>query len=167
MLVVETIAKIRRAYFVQGKAIKQICRELNLSRKVVRKVLRSEETAFEYRRSVQPHPKLGAWRDELERLLAANAARGSRERVTLLRIFEDLRDLGYEGGYDAVRRYAASWRRRESTGTAAAFVPLSFDPGGCHLSGPTRARPKRWCSTPTIARSPSTRAPARAGSTTT
>ncbi len=52
MLVVETIAKIRRAHFVHGKPIKQICRELKLSRKVVRKVLRSEETAFEYKRSV-------------------------------------------------------------------------------------------------------------------
>jgi DNA-binding transcriptional regulator LsrR (DeoR family) len=41
MLVVETIAKIRRAYFVQTKPIKAICRELNLSRKVVRKVIRS------------------------------------------------------------------------------------------------------------------------------
>jgi transposase len=129
MLVVETIAKIRRAYFVQGKAIKQICRELNLSRKVVRKVLRSEETAFEYKRSVQPQPKLGAWRDELDQLLAVNAARSRRERVTLLRIFEDLRGLGYEGGYDAVRRYAAAWRRAGGTGTAVAFVPLSFDPG--------------------------------------
>ncbi len=49
--------------------------------------------------------------------------------MTLLRIFEDLRGLGYEGGYDAVRRYAAAWRREGSTGTAAAFVPLSFDPG--------------------------------------
>jgi len=129
MLVVETIAKIRRAHFVDGKPIKQICRELKLSRKVVRKVLRSEATAFEYKRRVQPHPKLGAWREELERLLAANAARSSRERVTLLRIFEDLRGLGYEGGYDAVRRYAAAWRREGGTGTAAAFVPLSFDPG--------------------------------------
>mgnify|MGYP001202710262 CR=1 FL=1 len=49
--------------------------------------------------------------------------------MTLLRIYEDLRGLGYEGGYDAVRRYAAAWRRQGSTGTAAAFVPLSFDPG--------------------------------------
>lgn len=40
MLVVETIAKIRRAFFGQGKAIKAICRELGLSRKVVRKVKR-------------------------------------------------------------------------------------------------------------------------------
>ncbi len=41
MLVVETIAKIRRAYFVQKKPIKLICREYRLSRKVVHKVIRS------------------------------------------------------------------------------------------------------------------------------
>ena len=50
MLVVETIGKIRRAYFVQGKPIKAICRELRVSRKVVRKVLRSGATSFEYER---------------------------------------------------------------------------------------------------------------------
>ena len=31
MLVVETIAKIRRAYFVQNRPIKTICRELRVS----------------------------------------------------------------------------------------------------------------------------------------
>ena len=129
MLVVETIAKIRRGYFVQGKAIKAISRELKVSRKVVRKVIRSGETAFAYERRVQPQPKLGPWREELERLLAANAARSSRERLTLMRIFEELRGLGYAGGYDAVRRHAARWRRRENAATAAAFVPLSFAPG--------------------------------------
>jgi hypothetical protein len=40
MLVVETIARIRRAHLVDGKSIKAICRELKISRKVVRKVLR-------------------------------------------------------------------------------------------------------------------------------
>jgi transposase len=128
MLVVETIAKIRRGYFVQGKAIKAISRELKVSRKVVRKVIRSGETAFVYERRVQPQPKLGPWREELERLLAANAARSSRERLTLMRLFEELRGLGYSGGYDAVRRYAARWRRQQSAATAA-FVPLSFAPG--------------------------------------
>mgnify|MGYP001545771463 FL=1 len=129
MLVVETIAKIRRAYFVQGKSIKAICRDLRVSRKTVRKVLRSEETEFTYERRSQPLPKIGPWRDELDRLLATNAARPSRERLTLVRVFEELRGLGYDGGYDAVRRYAADWRRRESEATAAAYVPLSFAPG--------------------------------------
>src|SRR5450432_2795353 len=54
MLVVETIAKIRRAYFVHGQPIKAICRDLGVSRKVVRKVIRSEATEFRYEREAQP-----------------------------------------------------------------------------------------------------------------
>ena len=42
----ETIAKIRRAYFHQKKPIKQNCRGLILSRKVVRKVIRSKKAEF-------------------------------------------------------------------------------------------------------------------------
>ena len=111
MLVVEDIGKIRRAYFVQQKPIKVICRELGLSRKAVRKVLRSEETEFHYARAAQPLPKIGPWREELDGLLLTNAGKASRERLTLVRIFETLRGSGYEGGYDAVRRYARSWQQ--------------------------------------------------------
>src|SRR3954466_13150975 len=53
MLVVETIAKIRRAYFVHGQPIKAICRDLGVCRKVVRKVIRSEATEFRYEREAQ------------------------------------------------------------------------------------------------------------------
>ena len=129
MLVVETVAKIRRAFFVQQKPIKQICRELKLSRKVVRKVIRSEATAFRYTRSSQPAPKLGPWRDELDRMLSANAGKARRERLTLMRLYEALRGLGYEGGYDAVRRYAKAWTRERTAVSTPAFVPLSFAPG--------------------------------------
>ena len=72
MLVVETIAKIRRAYFSQGKAIKEICRDLHVSRKVVRKVIRSNATEFHYERSRQPLPRVGPWREQLEALLDEN-----------------------------------------------------------------------------------------------
>ena len=54
---------------------------------------------------------------------------GRRERLTPIRIFEELRSLGYGGGYDAVRRYAGSWSKSEQEATAAAYVPLRFDPG--------------------------------------
>src|ERR1700742_5103030 len=129
MLVVETIGRIRREHFVLGKSIKQIARDLRLSRNTVRKVLRSNETSFSYERAVQPRPKLGRWKDELDRRLAANAAASSRDRLTLIRIFEDLRSAGYEGGYDAVRRYATAWTKTTAGATADAYVPLSFTPG--------------------------------------
>jgi transposase len=129
MLVVETVAKIRRAYFVQGKAIKAICRELGVSRKVVRKVLRSEATEFHYERDEQPLPRIGPWQEALDGLLAANEGKAARERLTLIRIFEELRGRGYEGGYDAVRRYARGWQRDRASTSVDAHVPLSFAPG--------------------------------------
>src|SRR5256886_2188170 len=129
MLVVETIAKIRRAFFKQGKAIKAICRDLRVSRNTVGRVLRSGVASFEYERDVQPRPKLGGWTAELEELLASNAAKAAREQLTLIRIFEDLRGRGYDGGYDAVRRYARRWAKERGQSTAAAYVPLSFAPG--------------------------------------
>jgi transposase len=129
MLVVETIAKIRRAFFVQGKAIKAICRDLGVSRKVVRKVIRSGSTEFRYQREDQPLPKIGRWRETLDQLLLANEAKAPRERLTLIRVFEELRGSGFDGSYDAVRRYARRWAKDRGQATAAAYVPLSFAPG--------------------------------------
>jgi len=129
MLVVETIAKIRRAYFQDRKPIKQICRELRVSRNTARKVIRSGATELTYERSVQPQPKIGPWRAELDRMLSENARKPKRERLTRIRMFEELQTLGYEGGYDAVRRYAAIWTRSEREASSAAYVLLSFDPG--------------------------------------
>ena len=101
MLVVETIAKIRRAHFVDGKSIKRISRELRLSKNTVRKAIRSEATEFTYDRKSQPRPKIDPWRSELDAMLAENAKRPKRERLTAFWIYEDLRNLGYDGGYDA------------------------------------------------------------------
>ena len=129
MLVVETIAKIRRAYFGQGKSIRQICRELRVSRNTVRKVIRSGATEFTYDRTTQPRPKIGPWQSELDEMLAENARWPKRERLTLIRMYEELRNRGYGGGYDAVRRYAASWSKATQEASASAYVPLSFDPG--------------------------------------
>jgi transposase len=129
MLIVETIAKIRRAYFAQEKPIKAICREYRVSRKVVRKVIRSQATEFRYERGRQPLPRIDPWRKQLDDLLLANEGKPRRERLTLIRIFEELRGLGYQGSYDAVRRYARKWRAARDAATAQAYVPLSFAPG--------------------------------------
>ena len=79
MLAVETMAKIRRAYWVRPKPIEAICRELKVARKVVREVVRSGATALHNERDQQPRPKLGPWQDELERLLIANELQPARE----------------------------------------------------------------------------------------
>jgi len=129
MLVVETIARIRREHLIRGKSIREIARDLKISRNTVRKILRSGETSFSYEREVQPRPKLGRWRADIDRMLTKNANAPARERLTLIRLFEELRAVGYEGGYAAVRRYAKIWSREHSSQSATAYVPLSFAPG--------------------------------------
>src|SRR4051812_18635494 len=129
MMTMETIGRIRRDFLVKGKTIKEIARDLRMSRNTVRKVLRSQATAFEYTRSVQPLPKLGPWTGTLDGLLADNEIKPARERLTLIRVFETLRGLGYDGGYDAVRRYARRRRTGRTGGLAEVYVPLVFAPG--------------------------------------
>jgi len=82
---------------------------------------------------------MGPWSAELDRLLVANESKAARERLTLIRLFEELRSLGYAGGYDAVRRYARRWNRERGASTASAYVPMSFTPGKpISLAGATK-----------------------------
>ena len=126
---VDTIARVRREFFARGRTIKEIVRDLHISRNTVRKILRSGATEFTYQRERQPLPKIGPWKAQLDELLAINAGRSSRERLTLIRVYEELRELGYAGSYDAVRRYARAWSKDRGAAVADAYVPLTFAPG--------------------------------------
>ena len=135
MLVVETVVRIRREH-AGGKPIKAIARDLRLSRKVVRKAIRAPEGAFDYHRAVQPLPRIGPFQERLDKLLVENEGRHRRDRLRMTRVHDLLLREGFEGSYDAVRRYAARWsaaRRKDPgasvTGGAPAFIPLLFRPG--------------------------------------
>jgi transposase len=132
MVTVDTIGRVRRAHFVQGRSIKSIARELRLARNTVRDIVRGGaegETERSYVRREQPLPQLGAFVPPLEAMLTANTTRPKRERLTFQRMFEELRLEGYQGGYDSIRRYGRSWALREGERTAEAFVPLTFAAG--------------------------------------
>src|SRR4029079_11906053 len=137
---VDSIARVRRAFYVQGWSLKRISRELHLSRNTIRKILRSDETEFTYERERQPMPKIGRWQDQLGALLGGSDGMSASERLTLIRIYEELRELGYEGGYDAIRRYARSWMKARGSAMAEAYVPLlSRRARPISLTGATRS----------------------------
>ena len=131
MLILETVVRVRREH-AEGKSIKAISRDLRLSRKVVRKAIRAPEAEFTYRRAVQPLPRIGPFQERLDTLLVENEARPRRERVRMTRLHDLLLREGFEGSYDAVRRYVARWkieRRKQAGVSTTAFVPLMFRPG--------------------------------------
>ena len=84
MITEETIGRIRREHLLKGKTIREIARDLRVSRNTVRKVLRSGATAIAYDRDVQPRPKLGRWTADLDELLAGNVTKAAREQLTLI-----------------------------------------------------------------------------------
>jgi hypothetical protein len=49
-----------------------------------------------------------------------NAGKSPRQRLTLIRLYEELHALGYAGSYDAVRRYAKAWSKEQGAVTAEA-----------------------------------------------
>ena len=118
-----------------GKPIKAIARDLKLSHKSVRKAIRAAEGAFGYSQTVQPLPRIGPFQERLDTLLTENEGRARRDRLRVTRIHDLLQREGFEGSYDAVRRYASRWTaaRRKDTGNGApVFVPLLFQPGEAH-----------------------------------
>ena len=125
----DTIARVRREHFIRHRSIREISRDLNVSRNTVRKILRSGATEFQYEREVQPLPMIGPRREQLDGLLMANEDKANRERLTLIRLFEELREAGFKGSYDAVLRFAKAWAKERGAVTADAYVPLSFAPG--------------------------------------
>ena len=84
---VELIGQMRRAFFVQRRAIKEASRDLRVSRKVVR----SGRTTFTYARRVQPSSMLGEWLGPLTEIVEAEARLPKRERRSTQRMFEELR----------------------------------------------------------------------------
>ena len=129
MLIVETIRKIRLSVHRDGHSIRHTAKELGVSRNTVRKAVRSQQTAFTYRRSSQPRPVLGAFVERLEKALAEDGKLAKRQRRTGIVLFEQLQAEGYTGGYDSVRRHVRDWRRRQSSLAAEVYIPLVFEPG--------------------------------------
>jgi transposase len=127
MLIVDQHAAIRHAYYNQDKSIREIARELQVSRQSVRKALESP-TAVPYTQSVpRSAPKLGPFHARLATLLDEQAHQPRKQRYTAHRIYQILQAEGYSGSEARVRGYIAEHtcaQRRPKT-----FLPLEFDPG--------------------------------------
>ena len=99
MLTVETIRKVRLSIHRDGKSIRQTARDFHLSRNTVRKVIRSDQTAFSYTRKKQPRPKLGPHIEWIKTQLEADLKLPKRQRRTAQILYEQLQAQGYDGGY--------------------------------------------------------------------
>src|SRR5471032_358098 len=129
MLIMETIAKIRRRHLVNGESISAIARSLNLSRNTVKKYINTSDEPG-YQRQRQHKPQLGPFLDILDKWLEHDQCLPKPRRRSSRRLFEGLQNEGYHGAYDSIQRHVKIYKAsRNPSKLSQAFVPLSFAPG--------------------------------------
>ena len=118
---------IRRAYYVEGKSMRQIAKEQKRSYWTIRKAV--DGAAVESYRKSQPKaaPVLGPYKARIEELLAEEAKLPPKQRYTNEKLYQLLWREGYRGSKSGLRRYVGRLRRARKR--PKLFIPLAFDPG--------------------------------------
>lgn len=128
VLIVETIAKIRLRYKIKKQSIKQIARELGLSRNTVRKAIREDKTANEYQRKNQLSPKLDTYKAQLETWLSYDDKLEKKQRCSARKLYTRLKAVGYDGAYDSVQRFVKNWQLASGK-VGDAYIPQCYGAG--------------------------------------
>ena len=116
--------EIRHRVVREGVSIRQIQRETGLHFTTVKKVL-THSTPPPFRCGERAKPKIGPFLDRIAEILAGDKDSPKKQRHTAKRIFDVIRDEGYQGGYTQVKEAVRELKRvcRE------VFVPLVHEPG--------------------------------------
>jgi transposase len=127
MLTVDQHAAIRHAFYNEDKGVREIARELGVSRQSVRKAIASP-TPPRYTQS-QPRmaPKLDAFRERILALLDEQLHQPRKQRYTTAKIYQLLVAEGYSGSHSRLRAYIGALKQRRSR--PKTFLPLEFQPG--------------------------------------
>jgi len=123
---VELYQKVRRAVLVDKMSRRGAARYFGIDRKTVDKMLVLSAPPPHGRKGRTFSRKLEGLTDFIEQILIDDRTVHAKQRHTVVRIFERLRDeRGFTGGETIVREYVAVQKRR----TREVFVPLSHRPG--------------------------------------
>jgi transposase len=117
---------IRRQVLVEGASKRSVCRRYGIAHKKLQKILAHSEPPGYRQQAPRPKTKLGPYLGVIEEILASDREAPAKQRHTVKRIFERLRDEhGYVGGITQVKVAVARLRRH----AAEVYVPLAHAPG--------------------------------------
>src|SRR5271156_4211894 len=118
-------ADIRRRVLIDGTSKRQVLRETGMHWKTLKKILENSAPPGYRQERPRVKRKLGPYVWRIEQILKEDKAMPKKQRHTAKRIFERLRQEGYEGGYTAVKEAVREMERHRQE----VFVPLSHPPG--------------------------------------
>lgn len=126
MVKVDEKERIRRAYFLQRKSIREISREFHHARRTVRKAIYDPAPPRYTRSAPTGKPMLGPFTVIIDQWLDEDLSRPKKQRHTARRVYHRLvEEHGFKGGESTVRLYVRQHRPRERE----VYIPLEYDPG--------------------------------------
>lgn len=119
---------IRQRVLRDGVSIRQIQRETGLHFTTIKKIL-SHSSPPPFDCPERSKPKIGPYLERIAGILETDRTMPKKQRHTAKRIFEVIREAGYEGGYTAVKDVVRELRRTSQE----VFVPLVHRPGEAQM----------------------------------
>ena len=117
--------RIRQRVINEGVSKRQILRETGTHWTTLEKILAVSSPPGYQRVVPYRKPKMGAYLGRIEEILEQAKEMPKKQRHTAKRIFERIREEGYEGGYTQVKEAVRELRRT----TQEVFMPLIHRPG--------------------------------------
>ena len=122
----ELWAEIRRRVLSGELSKRAACREYEIHWGTLEKILSHVEPPGYRRSEPKPRPTIEAFLDKIHQILEADKQAPRKQRHTVVRIFERLRDEdGYTGSYSTVKVAVRQWKQQHRE----VFLPLSHPPG--------------------------------------
>lgn len=121
----DQIHVIRHKTLIEGQSVRQVAKDIGVSRNTVKKYL-GMSAPVRKPREQQPGPVLSKVAPRVEQLLAAWQTRTTKkQRITGRRVYRELVAEGFHVGYTTVREYIREYRRQRQE----VYIPLIHRPG--------------------------------------
>jgi transposase len=125
MLKMDQVLVVRHKVLVEGRSVRKVAREHGISRNTVRRYVAGAPVG-ERKSVVRARPVREAIGPKIEALLAESATwTQGKQRLTANRLWQLLREQGFDVGKTLVKECVAEWKRQRRE----VFVPLTYWPG--------------------------------------
>jgi len=117
--------KIRLEVLRQESSKREILRREGVHWKTLTKILKYPEPPGYRMKQSRPKPKIGSYLEQIVQIIESDKSLPKKQRHTAKRIYERIKDTGYQGGYTQVREAVRDIKRHKKE----VFMPLVHNPG--------------------------------------
>jgi len=115
-----------RLEVLRGESSKrEILRREGVHWRTLTKILKHPEPPGYRMKRPRPKPKIGAYLEQIAQIIESDKSLPKKQRHTAKRIYERIKESGYQGGYTQVREAVRDIKRRKKE----VFMPLVHNPG--------------------------------------